>query len=37
MSLVSVLNNLNFVRYIASYPSDDIRFVFTEKVHASTL
>jgi hypothetical protein len=37
VTLVSVLNNLNFLRYHASYPSDDIRFIFKEKVIASTV
>lgn len=34
---MSVLNNLNFLRYHATYPSDDIRFIFKEKVNASTV
>lgn len=30
-----MLNNLNYIRYMAAYPQDDIKFVFREKVNAS--
>ena len=28
------VNNLNFLRYMETYPQDDIRFVFKESVHS---
>lgn len=37
VSLISVLNNLNYVRYHQTYPSDDFKFIFKEKVNASTV
>jgi hypothetical protein len=35
--LVSALNHLNFIRYRQYYPSDDFKFIFKEKVNASTV
>ncbi len=29
------LNNLNFIRYMETYPQDDIKFIFKESTHAS--
>jgi hypothetical protein len=31
------LNNLNFIRYGQTYPNDDFKFVYREKVNASKL
>jgi len=34
-TLLSSLNNINYLRYIEAYPNDDIKFIFKETVHAS--
>ena len=35
MALVSSLNHLNFIRYRQAFPTDDIKFIFLEKVNAN--
>lgn len=35
LSLLAALNHLNYIRYHESYPNDDFKFIFKEKVNAS--
>ncbi len=37
MALISSLNHLNFIRYSQTYPQDDFKFIYKEKVNASKL
>ena len=32
-----MLNNLNYIRYLEVFPEDDIKFIFREKVNASSI